>query len=70
MVYFKFFFPVCCLQVPANKEESPGYYNHIPESLTESDEEPLLHTVPEKYRKVGLATFHPGVHRDTVKYDM
>ncbi|XP_024662259.2 PAN2-PAN3 deadenylation complex catalytic subunit PAN2-like [Maylandia zebra] len=43
-----------CNQVPANKEGSPGYYNHIPESPTESDEEPLLHTVPEKYRKVTI----------------
>ncbi|XP_039863548.1 PAN2-PAN3 deadenylation complex catalytic subunit PAN2-like [Simochromis diagramma] len=43
-----------CNQVPANKEGSPVYYNHIPESPTESDEEPLLHTVPEKYRKVTI----------------
>ncbi|XP_063319887.1 PAN2-PAN3 deadenylation complex catalytic subunit PAN2-like [Pelmatolapia mariae] len=43
-----------CNQIPANKEGTPGYYNHVPESPTESDEEPLLHTVPEKYRKVTI----------------
>uniref|UniRef100_A0A668TAI9 USP domain-containing protein n=1 Tax=Oreochromis aureus TaxID=47969 RepID=A0A668TAI9_OREAU len=43
-------------QVPANEEGTPGhgYYNHVPESPTQSDEEPLLHTVPEKYRKVTI----------------
>uniref|UniRef100_A0AAZ1XI87 USP domain-containing protein n=1 Tax=Oreochromis aureus TaxID=47969 RepID=A0AAZ1XI87_OREAU len=45
-----------CNQVPANEEGTPGhgYYNHVPESPTQSDEEPLLHTVPDKYRKVTI----------------